>query len=265
MRIIYWYNYLCYTCLKDQGDDIVRKYNYGSIILILIVNSILVGFVQNIFDGNLSVLGGIVTFITDYIICRGLLYYREGSFSEYFRGIKTMTGKVFLMNFLVGAITVALLTLSMLLSGAGFLLTNNYEVSNPKVFTSLVILSSLVTVFLSLIFAYLNFYMADERYRDLSFFDSLKLIVKAGTKLFQETFMAALDVFKISLICGVVTFISLIFILQGMEALTILAIFFGVISAIGFFLCQPTYSARISDIYVERSEEIYREVIEEEK
>lgn len=264
MRIIYWYNYLCYTCLKDQGDDIVRKYNYGSIILILIVNSILVGFVQNIFDGNLSVLGGIVTFITDYIICRGLLYNREGSFSEYFRGIKTMTGKVFLMNFLVGAITVALLTLAMLLSGAGFLLTNNYEVSNPKVLTSLVILFSLVTVFLSLIFAYLNLFMADERYRDLSFFDSLKLIVKAGTKLFQETFMTALDVFKISLICGVVTFISLIFILQGMEALTILAIFFGVISAIGFFLCQPTYRARISDIYVERSEEIYREVIEEE-
>lgn len=243
----------------------MRKYNYGSIILILIVNAIITGILQNIADGNLSILGGVVTFIADYIICRGLLYNREGSFSEYFRGIKTMTGKVFLMNFLVAAITVALLTLSMLLSGAGFLLTNNYEVSNSKVLTSLVILFSLVTVFLSLIFAYLNFYMADERYRDLSFFDSLKLIVKAGTKLFQETFMTALDVFKISLICCVVTFISLIFVLQGIEALAVFAIIFGVVSAIGFFLCQPIYRARISDIYVEKSEEIYREVIEEEK
>ena len=242
----------------------MRKYNYGSIILILIVNSILVGFVQNIFDGNLSVLGGIVTFITDYIICRGLLYNREGSFSEYFSGIKTMTGKVFLMNFLVGAITVALLTLAMLLSGAGFLLTNDYVVDSPQVLISLVILFSLVTVFLSLLFAYLNLFMADERYRDLSFFDSLKLIVKAGTKLFQETFKTALDVFKISLICGVVALISIIFLMKGMESLAILAIIFGVISAIGFFLCQPTYRARISDIYVERSEEIYREVIEEE-
>lgn len=240
----------------------MRKYNYGSIILILIVNSILVGFVQNIFDGNLSVLGGIVTFIADYIICRGLLYNREGSFSEYFRGIKTMTGKVFLMNFLVGAITVALLTLAMLLSGAGFLLTNDYVVDSPQVLISLVILFSLVTVFLSLLFAYLNLFMADERYRDLSFFDSLKLIVKAGTKLFQETFKTALDVFKISLICGVVALISIIFLMTGMESLAILAIIFGVISAIGFFLCQPTYSARISDIYLERSEEIYREVIE---
>lgn len=242
----------------------MRKYNYGSIILILIVNSILVGFVQNIFDGNLSVLGGIVTFIADYIICRGLLYNREGSFSEYFRGIKTMTGKVFLMNFLVGAITVILLTLATLLSGAGFLLTNDYVVDNPQVLISLVILFSLVTVFLSLLFAYLNLFMADERYKDLSFFDSLKLITKAGTKLFQETFKTALDVFKISLICGVVALISIIFIMTGMESLAILAIIFGVISAIGFFLCQPTYRARISDIYLERSEEIYREVIEEE-
>lgn len=242
----------------------MRKYNYGSIILILIVNSILVGFVQNIFDGNLSVLGGIVTFIADYIICRGLLYNREGSFSEYFRGIKTMTGKVFLMNFLVGAITVALLTLAMILSGAGFLLTNDYVVDSPQVLISLVILFSLVTVFLSLLFAYLNLFMADERYKDLPFFDSLKLITKAGTKLFQETFKTALDVFKISLICGVVALISIIFLMTGMESLAILAIIFGVISAIGFFLCQPTYRARISDIYIERSEEIYREVIEEE-
>ena len=65
----------------------MRKYNYGSIILILIVNAIISGILQNIADGNLSILSGFVAFIFDYIICRGLLYNREGSFSDYFRGI----------------------------------------------------------------------------------------------------------------------------------------------------------------------------------
>ncbi len=98
----------------------MRKYNYGSILLILIVNAIIAGILQNIADGNLSFLSAFVAFIFDYIICRGLLYNREGSFSDYFRGIKTMTGKVFLMNILVGAITILLETLATLASGAGF-------------------------------------------------------------------------------------------------------------------------------------------------
>ena len=76
----------------------MRKYNYGSILLILIVNAVLVGILQSIVDGKLSILASFVTFISDYIICRGLLYNREGSFSDYFRGIKTITGKVILMN-----------------------------------------------------------------------------------------------------------------------------------------------------------------------
>lgn len=49
----------------------MRKYNYGSILLILIVNAIIAGILQNIADGNLSFLSAFVAFIFDYIICRG--------------------------------------------------------------------------------------------------------------------------------------------------------------------------------------------------
>ena len=239
----------------------MRKYNYGSIILILIVNVIISGILQNIADGNLSILSGFVAFIFDYIICRGLLYNREGSFSDYFRGIKTMTGKVFLMNILVGAITVVLLILAALASGAGFLLFSDYAIKDTKIVISLIVLFTLVMIFTSLIFAYLNFFMADERYRDLTFFDSLKLIVKAGIKLFSESFMAGVEAYKITLICGVVAFISLIFVMKGMEILSILAIIFGVIAAIAFFFCTPPFRASLSDIYMDRAEEIYNEVI----
>lgn len=238
----------------------MRKYNYGSILLILIVNAIIAGILQNIADGNLSFLSAFVAFIFDYIICRGLLYNREGSFSDYFRGIKTMTGKVFLMNILVGAITILLEILATLGSGAGFLFFTEYAVNNPKVFISLIVLFALVMVFTSLIFAYMNFFMADDRYRDLSFFDSLKLIVKAGIKLFSESFMAGLKAYKITLLTGVIALVTAILSIKA-PAAAILAIIFGLIAAITLFFCTPPFRASLSDIYIDRSEEIYNEVI----
>lgn len=238
----------------------MRKYNYGSILLILIVNAIIAGILQNIADGNLSFLSAFVAFIFDYIICRGLLYNREGSFSDYFRGVKTMTGKVFLMNILVGAITILLETLATLGSGAGFLFFTEYAVNNPKVFISLIVLFALVMVFTSLLFAYLNFFMADERYRDLTFFDSLKLILKAGIKLFSESFMAGLRAYKITLLTGVIALVTAILSIKA-PAAAILAIIFGLIAAITLFFCTPPFRASLSDIYLDRSEEIYNEVI----
>ncbi len=238
----------------------MRKYNYGSILLILIVNAIIAGILQNIADGNLSFLSAFVAFIFDYIICRGLLYNREGSFSDYFRGIKTMTGKVFLMNILVGAITILLETLATLASGAGFLFFTEYAAKNPKVFISLIVLFALVMVFTSLLFAYLNFFMADERYRDLTFFDSLKLIIKAGIKLFSESFMAGLRAYKITLLTGVIALVTAILSIKA-PAAAILAIIFGVVAAISLFFCTPPFRASLSDIYLDRSEEIYNEVI----
>ncbi|MDU5324930.1 MAG: hypothetical protein E6149_09725 [Peptoniphilus harei] len=238
----------------------MRKYNYGSILLILIVNAIIAGILQNIADGNLSFLSAFVAFIFDYIICRGLLYNREGSFSDYFRGIKTMTGKVFLMNILVGAITILLETLATLASGAGFLFFTEYAAKNPKVFISLIVLFALVMVFTSLLFAYLNFFMADERYRDLTFFDSLKLIIKAGIKLFSESFMAGLRAYKITLLTGVIALVTAILSIKA-PAAAILAIIFGLVAAISLFFCTPPFRASLSDIYLDRSEEIYNEVI----
>ena len=238
----------------------MRKYNYGSILLILIVNAIIAGILQNIADGNLSFLSAFVAFIFDYIICRGLLYNREGSFSDYFRGIKTMTGKVFLMNISVGAITILLETLATLASGAGFLFFTEYAAKNPKVFISLIVLFALVMVFTSLLFAYLNFFMADERYRDLTFFDSLKLIIKAGIKLFSESFMAGLRAYKITLLTGVIALVTAILSIKA-PAAAILAIIFGLIAAITLFFCTPPFRASLSDIYIDRSEEIYNEVI----
>ncbi|MBS6535606.1 hypothetical protein [Peptoniphilus harei] len=238
----------------------MRKYNYGSIILILIVNVIISGILQNIADGNLSFLSAFVAFIFDYIICKGLLYNREGSFSDYFRGIKTMTGKVFLMNILVGAITILLETLATLASGAGFLFSTDYAVNNPKVLISIVVLFVLVMVFTSLLFAYMNFFMADERYRDLTFFDSLKLILKAGIKLFSESFMAGVKAYKITLLAGVIALATGILAIKTPMA-SILAFIFGVIAAIAFFFCTPPFRASLSDIYMDRAEEIYNEVI----
>ncbi|WP_085875492.1 hypothetical protein [Peptoniphilus vaginalis] len=235
----------------------MRKYNHGAILLILIVNAILVGILKSIVDGKLSILASFVTFISDYIICRGLLYNREGSFSDYFRGIKTMTGKVFLMNILIVAISIILILLATLVSGAGVAVFYGSTIKSNRALINLVVLYALVTIFLSLLFAYMNFFMADERYRDLPFFKSLKLIVKAGIKLFSESFMAGVKAFKISLISTAIVLVILLFTpLAGQ-----IALIFGVIAVIALFFCTPTFRASLSDIYLDRSEEIYNEVI----
>lgn len=235
----------------------MRKYNYVSILLILIVDAIFEGILQNIFDGDLLILAGFVSFIFDYIICRGLLYNREGSFSDYFRGIKTMTGKVFLMNILVGAIAVILVLLATLVSGAGAAVFYGSTIKSNRALISLIVLFALVTIFLSLLFAYMNFFMADDRYRDLPFFKSLKLIVKAGIKLFSESFMAGVKAFKISLICTVLVLVILFITPVAGQ----IALIFGVIAVIALFFCTPTFRASLSDIYLDRAEEIYEEVM----
>ena len=240
----------------------MRKYNYGSIILILIANAIIVGILQNIFDGNLSILGGFVTFISDYIICRGLLYKREGSFSEYFMGIKTMTGKVFLMNILVGIITVILLVFALLISGAGFLFTP-FAINNTRVLIIAIVLIVLITILLSLLFAYVNFFMADERYRDLTFFDTFMLIIRAGLKLFKESFMAGVRAYKISLLTGAIALVTGILSLKSPAAL-IFTFIFGGIAAIAFFLLTPGFRARLADIYIENNEKFYSHTVEED-
>ena len=106
----------------------------------------------------------------------------------------------------------------------------------------------------------MNFFMADERYRDLPFFDSLKLILKAGIKLFSESFMAGVKAYKITLLAGVIALATGILAIKTPMA-SILAFIFGVIAAIAFFFCTPPFRASLSDIYIDRSEEIYNEVI----
>ena len=236
----------------------MRKFHYGSVLLLMILSGIIAQVFEKIFDGNLSIIGTIFTWIINYIICRGLLYNREGSFSEYFRGIKTITGKVFLMNILVGAISALGLIFSTITSGTAAVLTD----SGMRSFILVSILYMLVTAFFSLIFAYLNFVMADERYRGLPFFTSLKLILKAGFKLFSETFIMGVKVFKVTIISLLVALVMIIPAKSMPEFLTIsfIAIMVASLAAV---IMGPNYIARLSDIYLDNIEGIYDDMRED--
>ena len=236
----------------------MRKYNYGSVILLMILSGIIVGVFENIYDGNPSIIGTIFAWIINYIICRGLLYNREGSFSEYFSGIKTITGKVFLMNILVGAISALVLLLSALSSGTGAVLTD----SGMRGLVLVSLLFILVSIFVSLIFAYSNFVMADERYRDLSFFTCLKLIVKSGFKLFSETFVMGLKNFKVTIISSLVALVMIIPAKSMPEILTVSFIAL-IVAAIAAVIVAPNYIARLSDIYLDSIEGIYGDMGED--
>ena len=236
----------------------MRKFNYGSVILLMILSGIIAGVFENIYDGNLAVIGTIFAWIINYIICRGLLYNREGSFSEYFRGIKTITGKVFLMNILIGLINSVALLFSALTSGTGAVLTD----AGMRGILLASLLFILVTVFLSLIFAYSNFVMADERYRELPFFTCLKLITKAGFKLFSETFIMGLKNFKVTIISSLVALVMIIPAKSMPEILTVSFIAL-IVAAIAAVIVGPNYIARLSDIYLDNIESIYGEIGED--
>lgn len=236
----------------------MRKFNYGSVILLMILSGIIAGVFENIYDGNLAVIGTIFAWIINYIICRGLLYNREGSFSEYFRGIKTITGKVFLMNILIGLINSVALLFSALTSGTGAVLTD----AGMRGILLASLLFILVTVFLSLIFAYSNFVMADERYRDLPFFTCLKLITKAGFKLFSETFVMGLKNFKVTIISSLVALVMIIPAKSMPEILTVSFIAL-IVAAIAAVIVAPNYIARLSDIYLDNIESIYGDMGED--
>lgn len=236
----------------------MRKFNYASVILLMILGGIIEGVFEKIYDGNLSIIGTIFTWIINYIICRGLLYNREGSFSEYFRGIKTITGKVFLMNILVGAISALGLIFSTITSGTAAVLTD----SGMRSIIFISILYMLVTALFSIIFAYLNFVMADMRYRDLPFFKCLKLILKAGFKLFSETFIVGVKVFKVTIISLIVALVMIIPAKSMPEFLTIsfIAIMVASLAAV---IVAPNYIARLSDIYLDKINGIYDEMEED--
>lgn len=236
----------------------MRKFNYGSVILLMILSGIIAGVFENIYDGNLAVIGTIFAWIINYIICRGLLYNREGSFSEYFRGIKTITGKVFLMNILIGLINSVALLFSALTSGTGAVLTD----AGMRGILLASLLFILVTVFLSLIFAYSNFVMADERYRELPFFTCLKLITKAGFKLFSETFVMGLKNFKVTIISSLVA-LAMIIPAKSMPEILTVSFIALIVAAIAAVIVGPNYIARLSDIYLDNIEGIYGDMGED--
>lgn len=236
----------------------MRKFNYGSVILLMILSGIIAGVFENIYDGNLAVIGTIFAWIINYIICRGLLYNREGSLSEYFRGIKTITGKVFLMNILIGLINSVALLFSALTSGTGAVLTD----AGMRGILLASLLFILVTVFLSLIFAYSNFVMADERYRELPFFTCLKLITKAGFKLFSETFIMGLKNFKVTIISSIVA-LAMIIPAKSMPEILTVSFIALIVAAIAAVIVAPNYIARLSDIYLDNIEGIYDEIGED--
>lgn len=236
----------------------MRKFNYASVILLMILSGIISGVFEKIYDGNLSIIGTIFTWIINYIICRGLLYTREGSFSDYFRGIKTITGKVFLMNILVGAISALGLIFSTITSGTAAVLTD----SGMRSLIFISILYMLVTALFSIIFAYLNFVMADMRYRDLPFFKCLKLILKAGFKLFSETFIMGVKVFKVTIISLIVALVMIIPAKSMPEFLTISVIAI-MVASLAAVIVAPNYIARLSDIYLDKINGIYDEMEED--
>ena len=104
--------------------------------------------------------------------------------------------------------------------------------------------------------------MADMRYRDLPFFKCLKLIIKLGFKLFSETFIMGLKVFKVTIISLIVA-IVIIIPAKSMPGILTISFIALVVAAIAAVIMGPNYIARLSDIYLDNIEGIYDDMKED--
>ena len=162
------------------------------------------------------------------------------------------------MNILVALISAAALIFSALTSLTGA----DLAAAGMRGIVFISILYILVTVFLSLIFAYSNFVMADMRYRDLPFFKCLKLIIKLGFKLFSETFVMGVKVFKVTIISSIVA-LAMIIPAKSMPEILTVSFIALIVAAIAAVIVAPNYIARLSDIYLDNIEGIYDEIGED--
>lgn len=234
----------------------MRDYKYSSVILWLLTGGVLSIIFNAIMEkmgvhaGDYEIFPTFISWIINYIICAGLIKNRMGSYGDYFSNIKTINLKVFLMNIFIGLITFAIYMLFLVVTVGGV----NKSINDENVTRYLVGFIPFIIVYtiISLIFAYSNFILADEKYRGLGFFETFSFITKTGFGLIGKTFKTILSTFKIPLIVIIAASIIGLATANKMPITSIGLFPIIMIAIVACFFIAPNYLAKISNIYLDK-------------
>lgn len=248
-----------------------REYKLSSVVLVILIGAVVSYITSMLFEkiaGDSTVikligtaLASFLAFFFQYGLSAGLLRNRMGSVGEYLNQINTINGRFILINIIMSLITIAFTTsIGFLSSGLVYntMLANEARSDNV---TSLVlmILLFLVSVVLSLLITYTNFYLVDDNNgssKNESIGTSIKNIFKIGKDLFGKTIKIYLKYIILPLlIYGVLLVLTIIFIPNDGLGGIFLSSLLTVILVVYLLFASAIVLARLSDAYIDYTEE----------
>ncbi|MBU5668648.1 hypothetical protein KQI68_02220 [Peptoniphilus sp. MSJ-1] len=232
----------------------VREYRYSSIFLTFLAVSIFTGIIGAFFNRNSYIYNIFADFIGifgSYAVAAGLLNNRMGGFTKYLSTLKTFTLKALVINLVISlgfSFLEVLVGIPMIFnSSSPRPMTDSIAKlsSNDLIFIGLFLLFSAVVYLLT---AYMNFVLADKRFKECGIVETISIIFKTGKSLFKETLILSLKYY------GFIIFLMGLVVLGALFSIEFLIeisfILLGV-SIFALWLLLPGYYARLSDFYIE--------------
>ena len=247
-----------------------REYKLSSIVLVILIGAAVSFITSMLFEkiaGDSTVvkligtaLASFLAFFFQYGLAAGLLRNRMGSVGEYLNQINTINGRFILINIIMSLITIAFTTSIGFLGGNlvyNTMLTSEARSDNVTTLV-LMILLFLVSVVLSILITYTNFYLADDNNgsNDESILTSIKTIFKIGKELFGKTIKIYLKYTILPLIIyGVLLCLTIIFVPNDGLGGIFLSSLLTVILVVYMLFASAIVLARLSDVYIDYTEE----------
>lgn len=247
-----------------------REYKLSSIVLVILIGAVVSFITSMLFEkiaGDSTVvkligtaLASFLAFFFQYGLAAGLLRNRMGSVGEYLNQINTINGRFILINIIMSLITIAFTTSIGFLGGNlvyNTMLTSEARSDNVTTLV-LMILLFLVSVVLSILITYTNFYLADDNNgsNDESILTSIKTIFKIGKELFGKTIKIYLKYTILPLIIyGVLLCLTIIFVPNDGLGGIFLSSLLTVILVVYMLFASAIVLARLSDVYIDYTEE----------
>lgn len=247
-----------------------REYKLSSVVLVILIGAVVSFITSTLFEkigGDSTVvkligtaLASFLAFFFQYGLAAGLLRNRMGSVGEYLNQINTINGRFILINIIMSLVTIAFTTSIGFLGGGlvyNAMLTSEARSDNITILV-LMILLFLVSVVLSLLITYTNFYLADDNrgLKKESIGTSIKNIFKIGKDLFGKTIKIYLKYTILPLlIYGVLLVLTIILIPNDGLGGIFLSSLLTVIFVVYMLFASAIVLARLSDVYIDYTEE----------
>lgn len=241
-----------------------REYKFSSIFLVRLISVVALGPIAAIFGTILAdkpvlallmnIIMSIFGFAFSFAVAGGLLRNRMGKVGDYLNQINYINFRVITVAFIISLVT-SILNFLVQYTGGTLVGQALINPSNNAVFTIGAFLLPLlivgIIIFLTLITAFSNFYLADNYDLDESVFTSIKNILVIGKRLILKS----LKIYGLYLFLPAVLFLGFTILSLGIMQEVILYAIGILIFVVWIIYALIKTDVRLSDAYLDYKEE----------